>query len=263
MQNKTISAFIDSPHIKGARVFVFSGHAGSGKTEIAVNFALELARSAPTAIVDFDIINPYFRTADARAALEAAGVRLVAPQFAGTNVDVPALPGEINRLFDDPGAYAIFDVGGDDLGAKAVSSFRDAFAAAGARHFFVLNARRPMTSTIGKAERAFHEIQASARIPYDAIVANTHLLGETTVEDLMEGLDAALGLAERVGLGVAFCPMMLPANTADAAQNDTSAQHAANAADYANAANAAFLGRLSALGIPALPLRKHIVMEYR
>ena len=235
-----------SPLIAGARVIAFSGHAGSGKTEIAVNVALGLSRESPTSIVDFDIINPFFRTADARAELEAAGVRLVAPHFAGTNVDVPALPGEIRRLFDDARARAVFDVGGDDLGAKAVSSFRDDFLASGALHFFVFNARRPMTSNLSKAERAFDEIQKSARVPFDAIVNNTHLLGDTSQDDLAEGLEAALALAGRVGSRVALNALMLPERCES----------------QGPAASEPFVCRSSALGIPVLGLRKHIFMAW-
>jgi hypothetical protein len=268
------------PLYESGRVFLFSGHAGSGKTEIAINFALGLSRRAPTYIVDFDIINPYFRTADARQTLEAAGVGLVAPQFAGTNVDVPALPGEVHRLFDDLSVRAVFDVGGDDLGAKAVSSFRGSFLAAGAMHIFVFNARRPMTSTLDRAERAFHEIQASARVPFDAIANNTHMLEKTTESDLQEGLDAAFALAERVSSHIAFSALMQPGyspasrpvgspasgavgHSASHIASSRPASFAAGcAAPHGAPMHAAFLGRLSALSIPVLTLNKHIVMEY-
>ena len=228
-----------------SRIVILSGHAGSGKTEIAVNIALELSRGAPAAIADFDIINPFFRTVDARAALERAGVRIVAPQFAGTNVEIPALPGEVRHLFDDASERAVFDVGGDDLGAKAVSSFRDAFLAAGASHIFVFNARRPLTSTVEKAVAAFNEIQSSARVPFSAVANNTHLLGHTTPADLSEGFAAALELSARVGLPLAFNALMAPESRASGAPF------------------APFLDHSSELGIPVLQLRKHITMEYK
>lgn len=193
----------------GKRCFVFAGHYGSGKTETAVNFALDLARGGNrTAIVDFDIVNPYFRASDARAALEAGGIRVVASRYAGSNVDVPALPAEIGGLFEDKGVKAVFDVGGDDIGAKAVSRYREEFAANGAAMFFVVNIRRPMTATIPQIERAFADIQDSARLKFDAIVNNANMLSATTAADLDEGLDAALALSDALGLPVAFSVVM-------------------------------------------------------
>jgi hypothetical protein len=195
--------------IAGKRCFVFAGHYGSGKTETAVNFALGLARAGSrTAIVDFDIVNPYFRTSDARAALEAGGIRVVASRYAGSNVDVPALPAEINGLFEDGGLKTVFDVGGDDIGAKAVSRYREEFEASGTAMFFVVNIRRPMTATLPQIERAFADIQASARLKFDAIVNNANMLSATTAADLDEGLDASLELSKALGLPVAFSAVM-------------------------------------------------------
>ena len=99
------------------RITLFAGHYGSGKTNIAVNYALLLAREGRrTAIADLDIVNPYFRTKDSARELEAAGVALISPQFASTNVDLPALPAEAYRLVEDRGLYAVMDIGGDDRG---------------------------------------------------------------------------------------------------------------------------------------------------
>ena len=105
------------------RIAIFTGHFGSGKTEVAVNYALQTAgRGKKTAIVDLDIVNPFFRTADARGILEAEGIRVITPVYANTNVDVPSLPPEISSMFEDRSYNVWIDVGGDDLGARAVSS---------------------------------------------------------------------------------------------------------------------------------------------
>ncbi len=100
------------------RINIFTGHFGSGKTEVAVNYAFEMARTGQrTAIVDLDIVNPFFRTADAKQKLENSGIKVVLPMYANTNVDVPALPAEINTLFERKDFKLVFDVGGDDLGS--------------------------------------------------------------------------------------------------------------------------------------------------
>ena len=106
------------------RVTLFAGHYGSGKTNIAVSYALLLAREGKkTAIADLDIVNPYFRTKDSASELEAAGVDLISPQFANTNVDLPALPAEAYRLVEDKSLYAVMDIGGDDRGAYALGRY--------------------------------------------------------------------------------------------------------------------------------------------
>ena len=98
------------------RLTLFAGHYGSGKTNIAVNYALHLAAEGKkVCIADLDIVNPYFRTKDSAAVLEKAGVELISPQFANTNVDLPALPAEAYRLVQDKQVFGIMDIGGDDL----------------------------------------------------------------------------------------------------------------------------------------------------
>ena len=100
------------------RINIFTGHFGSGKTEVAVNYAMKMAEAGyRTAIVDFDIINPYFRTADAKDALEEQNIKVILPMYANTNVDIPAIPPEIYSLFEDKDTKVVLDVGGDDLGA--------------------------------------------------------------------------------------------------------------------------------------------------
>jgi hypothetical protein len=274
----------------GKRIFVFAGHYGSGKTEVAVNFAFDLARGGNrTAIVDFDIVNPYFRASDARAALEGKGVRVIASKFANSNVDVPALPAEINGLFEDSGQMAVFDVGGDDVGAKAVSRYSGDFAASGAVMLFVVNIRRPMTTTLGQAVRMFHEIQDSARFNFGAIVNNANMLSATNEADLDEGLDLALALSESLKLPIAFNVVMggdprggapgwdrapggvhvqagglSPAET-DARgetneRGETDASGGSLAPDETHAS--ALVRRSAALGIPVFRIFKNIHMNY-
>ena len=106
------------------RLTLFAGHYGSGKTNIAVNYALLLAKEGKDVVIaDLDIVNPYFRTKDSAAVLEQAGVSLISPKFANTNVDLPALPAESYRLVQDKSIYGIMDIGGDDRGAYALGRY--------------------------------------------------------------------------------------------------------------------------------------------
>ena len=222
------------------RLYIFSGHYGSGKSEVSVNFALALARVHRTAIVDFDIINPYFRSAGARNALEQGGVRVITPEYANTNVDVPALPAEISYLFDDKSTKAVFDVGGDSAGARAVSRYRDEILLEDTACFFVFNVRRPTTSTADKAIEIYEEILESARVPFTAIINNTNLMAETTERDLLDGLDAAVELSGRLSLPVAFSVFMENPGIGPEPQ--------------------AFISRSCELKIPIFKLSKHIHM---
>ena len=103
------------------RITLFAGHYGSGKTNIAVNFAFDLRKKGlPVIIADLDIVNPYFRTADSRNELQEAGIELIAPEFANTNLDIPALPKELYRVTAEKDKHVVLDIGGDDSGAVAL-----------------------------------------------------------------------------------------------------------------------------------------------
>ncbi len=170
------------------RINIFTGHFGSGKTEVAVNYALKLAEADyKTAIVDFDIVNPYFRTADAKEELEKNNIRVVLPMYANTNVDVPAIPPEIYSLFQDKEYKVVLDVGGDDLGAKAVSRFKEEILNDDYEMFFVINTRRGMTDTPEKILEMIALIEDSANIKVTRLVNNSNLLEETTPEIILEG----------------------------------------------------------------------------
>jgi len=166
------------------RLTLFAGHYGSGKTNIAVNYALQLAREGkPVCIADLDIVNPYFRTKDSAAVLEKAGVELVSPKFANTNVDLPALPAESYRLVQDKSTYGIMDIGGDDRGAYALGRFTPFILEENDyRMAFVVNFCRPLTTTAEEALEVMREIEAACGMKFNCIVHNTNLGPETTAE---------------------------------------------------------------------------------
>lgn len=186
------------------RVTLFAGHYGSGKTNIAVNYALRLAgEGKKTAIADLDIVNPYFRTADSARELAEAGVDLISPQFANSNVDLPALPAEAYRLVEDRSLYAVMDIGGDDRGAYALGRYVPYIREEGDyRMVFVANFSRPLTRTPGEALEVMREIEAACALPFTDIVNNTNLAHETTSETVLHGLGLTEQLSELSGLPV-------------------------------------------------------------
>ena len=185
------------------RINIFTGHFGSGKTEVAVNYAWHMANAGfKSAIVDFDIVNPYFRTADAKAALEQKGIRVVLPMYANTNVDVPAIPAEIYSLFQDKAYQVVLDIGGDDVGAKAVSRFQEEIMSDDYEMYFVINTRRIMTDTPEKIVSMIEEIQYSANIPITKLVNNTNVLEFTTPEIVKEGMEKIQEVSKKIGVPV-------------------------------------------------------------
>ena len=169
------------------RVTLFSGHYGSGKTNIAVNYALHLAEMGhPVTIADLDIVNPYFRTKDSAEDFLSAGIRLISSAYANSNVDLPALPAELYALTEDKSRYAVLDVGGDDRGALALGRYAPAILEEGNyESIFVANFYRPLTPTAEAALEVMREIEAACGIPFTAIVHNSNLGEETTAGDIL------------------------------------------------------------------------------
>ncbi len=180
------------------RLTLFAGHYGSGKTNIAVNYALALAREGkPVCIADLDIVNPYFRTKDSAEVLEQAGIDLVSPQYANSNVDLPALPAESYRLVQDRKTYGIMDIGGDDRGAYALGRFADAIRQENDyRMAFVANCYRPLTRTPEEALEIMGEIETACGLRFTCIVNNSNLGPESTPETVLDSLDYIQKLCE-------------------------------------------------------------------
>ena len=184
------------------RLTLFAGHYGSGKTNIAVNYAMHLKREGKqVCIADLDIVNPYFRTKDSERELLELGIELISPRFANTNVDLPALPAESYRLVEDKSVFGVMDIGGDDRGAYALGRYRDAIKAEGNyRMAFVVNRHRPLTSTVEDTVEIMREIEAAAGIAFTSIVNNSNLGHETTEKTVLDSLDFIEKLCEITGL---------------------------------------------------------------
>jgi len=186
------------------RLTLFAGHYGSGKTNIAVNYALHLASEGKQVqIADLDIVNPYFRTKDSAAELAAAGIDLISPQFANSNVDLPALPAEVYRLVEDKSSYAIMDIGGDDRGAYALGRYTPFILEENNyRMAFVANPYRPLTRTPEEALEVMREIEAACSLPFTAIINNANLAAETTPEAVLDAIPYMEKLSELSGLPI-------------------------------------------------------------
>ena len=185
-------------------IHVITGGYGSGKTETAINLALAFnSRGAKTAIADLDIVNPYFRANDAREKLSRMGVKVVAPDSANTNADVPSLPAEIASMFISYDE-AVFDVGGDDQGAYALGRYHDSFAKNEYNMYFCVNPYRPGCSDVQEIDETIRAIEHSSRLKITHLINNANLKRDTTAETVTRGIAFAQQASDKLSLPLAF-----------------------------------------------------------
>lgn len=201
------------------KINIVTGHYGSGKTNFSANLALKLADSGEkVTVVDLDIVNPYFRSADFGKLFEGRDIELVAPMYANSNLDIPAISFDLERIASD-GGYVVIDVGGDDAGAIALGRYAEAFSRCSEKidMLYVVNCRRFLTRTACEALELMYEIETAAQMKHTAIVNNTNLLYETTAEVLENSEKFAAEIAEKAGLPIAYTcvPMGIKANVTE------------------------------------------------
>lgn len=186
------------------RVTIFAGHYGSGKTNIAVNYALSLAKEGKeVTIADLDIVNPYYRTKDSSEVLAKHKVELISSPYANTNVDVPALPAEAYRVTDNTDRYAVIDVGGDDRGALAMGRYSPKLLEENNFDMLaVINRFRPLTSDAASAVEVMREIELACKMPFTGIVNNSNLGKDTTEETVLSSLAYAEEVSRLTGLPI-------------------------------------------------------------
>jgi hypothetical protein len=192
-------------------VAILVGHFGSGKTEIAVNLAFGLCnRGVEVTLVDLDLVKPYLRCRLAKDDLEARGVRLVAPDGDRFYADLPILVPEARTAVREGAGLRrrlLFDVGGDDLGARVLGSFSGLLDRHTAEVLFVVNAKRPFAEDLPSLRQMLRDVEAAARLDVTGLIANTHLMDETTPDTVREGIRAARELEAATGIPLRFSAM--------------------------------------------------------
>ena len=183
---------------------MLAGHFGSGKTQIATNLAIDIKkRHERVALVDLDIVNPYFRSGDHAAILREAGVRLIVSPLAGSNLELPGLAPETAAMLDDEDLYCVLDVGEDDRGALALGRYAARLRGT-ADALLVVNKYRPLTASAAEAIAIMREIEAAGKVPFTGIVNNSNLGRETTAQTVLDSLNYANGISQATGLPVRF-----------------------------------------------------------
>lgn len=186
------------------RVTLFAGHYGSGKTNIAVNYALKLKKDGEKVVIaDLDIVNPYFRTKDSKDELEKNGIKLISSEFANSNVDFPALPQEMYEVTDNKGEFAVLDIGGDDRGAYALGRYAPFIKEENDYEMLlVINKYRPLTADAESVVEIMREIEQAGGIAFTGIVNNSNLGEETTARTVLNSVEYASEVSRITGLPV-------------------------------------------------------------
>ena len=188
-----------------SRITVIAGHFGSGKTEFAVNYAFRLKEQFDkVTIVDMDTVNPYFRTKDAKDALEQKGINVIVPEFANSNLDIITIPAEVLSVFADDDCHAIIDVGGDDEGATVLGMFNRYLLECGYEMFLVHNSRRPFTETVDDTVDMINAIEYTSKLKFTGIVSNSNLMEYTTPEIVAEGERLSELVSVKTGIPLKF-----------------------------------------------------------
>lgn len=193
-------------------LLVLVGHFGAGKTEIALNLAAQFRRRGEqVTLVDLDIVKPYFRSRQARAELEAEGIELVVPEgeqfYADLPIVVPRVRGALTASASGS-RRVIVDAGGDDTGARVLGSLAEAMSPDSTELLFVVNGRRPFAEDADAVVTMLQEVETAARTRVTGLVANTHLMEETSPADVAEGLRLAREVSDRTGIPVKFCAVL-------------------------------------------------------
>lgn len=187
------------------RIRVVIGSYGTGKTEFSVNYALKLAeKGQKVSLVDLDVVNLYFRSREKQDELEAAGVHVISSSIKGRAVDLPAISAEAVSPLQDSCCQVVMDIGGDAMGARTLSRYRQYMVPGTYDMFFVINANRPETATLEGALAHLESIERVSQIKATALVNNTHLVKQTTVEDVMKGYRLCEKVSEATGLPIRY-----------------------------------------------------------
>jgi hypothetical protein len=185
-----------------SRIRIFTGHFGSGKTEISINYAINLAKQGKkVAIVDIDIVNPYFCVRDIGEHLNKEyGIKVIASNPHYSNAELAVVPSEVISVFNDKSYEVVMDIGGDENGAVVLGQYNRFFREEPYDLYFVINNNRPQTSNVEGTEEYIRNIEYTSRLKVTHLISNTNLSYETTVEDILKGDKEVKELSEKTKL---------------------------------------------------------------
>jgi RecA/RadA recombinase len=186
-------------------IVIIVGAYGSGKTEVAINLAVYMrAKGAAVRLADLDLVNPYFRTREARHSLKRLGIDVVLPPAQYMQADLPILTPEVSGMLRHPSDLTLLDAGGDDVGATVLAALADSLSGKSAQVLQVINPNRPYTDTVSGCLKIRREIEAKANMAVTGIVGNANLMENTTEQDILAGYEFSRQVAEAANIPLVF-----------------------------------------------------------
>jgi energy-coupling factor transporter ATP-binding protein EcfA2 len=191
--------------LKDNRIRIICGHYGSGKTEFAVNYSLALKESQDkVAIADMDVVNPYFRSREKAEILRKQGIKVIYSSIEGTSLDIPAVSGEVGTLIVGNEWNLVLDVGGDNVGARALARHSKDIRPDDYDMFFVINAYRPETQNAADIISHLQAIEETTGIKVTGLINNTHMMRNTTLEDVLFGQKISEEVSKKLNLPIKY-----------------------------------------------------------
>ena len=189
------------------KVYVLIGNYGSGKSELALNFAFKAAETGRTELLDLDMVNTYFRLTERGKMTRMKEIRLVSPNYACSGIETLSLPAEVASAFDMDWDTVVFDVGGDAVGSTALGRYHQDFMALEPGSLEVLNVvniRRPLAGSVERIIHLQEEMQLHSRLTITGMINNTNLAGVTGPDELRDGYEMIREVSERTGVPVKY-----------------------------------------------------------
>lgn len=181
------------------------GGTGAGKTELALNLSLYKAhRYQKSTLIDFDIVNPFFRVRKLRTEVERHNVSVICPVSRVVSGDIPALPAEAWGAVENTSLPIVCDIGGGETGLRPLARMSELALARNANVFFVINPYRPGFAKPEDIAENFQHMCGLSAMKATHIVANPNIGSETTVALFVDGLARVKKFAESVKLPIAF-----------------------------------------------------------
>jgi hypothetical protein len=189
--------------IKGIAIIV--GNYGSGKTEVSINLAIDQKRAGvDVKIADLDLVNPYFRTREARKTLLKLGIEVVVPEEKYLQADLPILSPVVSGLIRKPSDLILIDAGGNNVGATVLAALADSLRNKHVHMLQVVNPFRPFTDTIESCLKMRDEIERTSKIAINGIIGNANLIDDTSIDDIYNGYDFVKTMCKESRLPLKF-----------------------------------------------------------
>jgi cellulose biosynthesis protein BcsQ len=187
------------------RLRIFTGHFGSGKTEVSINYAIELSKQKKnTCIVDLDIVNPYFSVREVRPHLESMGIKVISPSIEITTAELSTVPAEVLTAFNNKSYDVVLDIGGDDIGSVVLGQYNRFLIQEPYDMYFVVNTNRPLTSDVNGIIEYINSIERASRLKVSYLINNTNMSYETKVQDIITGQNIIKEVSQKLNIPVRF-----------------------------------------------------------